>query len=288
MRTYQHVIDTNAIKRVLDILPDHWVIRELTERDYGIDLLVEIFEEIRKDKHGHSIYDSTGTIFHIQVKGTTKPLKQNSKSQKFAVQLPKKTILYAEHFSDPFFLFRVDLSTVDAPSYFLWIQRYARDVLEAEVPDWRTNNRESVVVYIPPHNQLSGEVYIDKIEKIAARPRLFQELVDFRESYFHLESQLDHASAGNFAINESSLAHLVFLAKQISNLRLKYKYNNSCVTKQHAEDLLSFVQSLRPNNETRAFAEFPHRSNFKLLANSIEGLHEIENLLAISSLETVY
>ncbi|MDQ7098735.1 MULTISPECIES: DUF4365 domain-containing protein [unclassified Serratia (in: enterobacteria)] len=80
MRTVQHIIDTRSIKRVLNILPDHWVIRELTERDYGIDLLIEIFEKNNKDKNDHDVFVSTGAIFHAQVKGTNSTLKVDKKN----------------------------------------------------------------------------------------------------------------------------------------------------------------------------------------------------------------
>lgn len=52
MRTQSHIIDTKAVKAVMAQLPDHWVVRELSERDYGIDLLVEIFAPGLKDAMG--------------------------------------------------------------------------------------------------------------------------------------------------------------------------------------------------------------------------------------------
>lgn len=139
MRTVQHIIDTRSIKRVLNILPDHWVIRELTERDYGIDLLIEIFEKNDVKNNGHDTFRSTGAIFHAQVKGTGLALKINN--EKIAYSLNKGSLLYTERFSTPFLLFRVDVSSDKSPSYFLWIQRYVRDVLDLGNPDWRTEKK---------------------------------------------------------------------------------------------------------------------------------------------------
>lgn len=51
MRTYQHVIDTKSIKKLLNLFPNEWVIRELTARDYGTDLVIEIFTLVRNNKH---------------------------------------------------------------------------------------------------------------------------------------------------------------------------------------------------------------------------------------------
>jgi hypothetical protein len=103
MRTVQHVTDTRAIKRVLQILPDPWLIRELTERDYGIDLFVEIFEHSGVDAYGHAVYNSTGSVFHAQVKGTNSPISFRQDGQ-IVFQLSKKAMLYAESFSTPFLL----------------------------------------------------------------------------------------------------------------------------------------------------------------------------------------
>lgn len=58
-------------------IPDHWVVRELTERDYGIDLVVEVFEAAGLDKKGHEKFETSGGLFHIQVKGTRDPVKVN-------------------------------------------------------------------------------------------------------------------------------------------------------------------------------------------------------------------
>lgn len=285
MRTEQHIIDTRSIKRVLSILPDHWVIRELTERDYGIDLLIEIFEKGGKDKNGYDIYDSTGAIFHAQVKGTSRALNVKE-DDNISFSLDKKALFYTERFSTPFLLFRVDVSSDSADSYFLWIQRYVRDVLDSTDPAWRTDTQAKISVNIPKHNDISSN--FEKIEKIASRPRLIQETVEFCESYFHLSSQLENAAAGNFVINKDSLAHMVLLARQIRNLQTIFKYNSCSINKSCAEKLLSFVESLTPNSPASVFHNIPHKYNFDLLANSIHGMTDIENFIAEYDEGTVY
>ena len=145
MRTTQHVIDTRTIKQVLNLLPDHWVIRELTERDYGIDLMVEIFEKTGEDKYCHDIFDSTGAIIHIQVKGTESKLEP-TKDGTFSYQMGKSALSYVENFSTPFLLFRVDISLSPAKAYFIWLQQYIKDILDSERPNWRTDAQESFAV----------------------------------------------------------------------------------------------------------------------------------------------
>ena len=59
-------------------LPDYWVVRELTERDYGIDLMVEVFTPGLKDRKGKDAFAKTGAIFHVQIKGVDEPVTRNS------------------------------------------------------------------------------------------------------------------------------------------------------------------------------------------------------------------
>ncbi|RDS85022.1 DUF4365 domain-containing protein [Dyella monticola] len=285
MRTYQDVIDTRSIKHVLSLLPDYWVIRELTERDYGIDLIVEIFEKIGTNKHGHDVFDSTGAVFHAQVKGTASALEPK-KDGNFSFQLDKGALLYAERFSTPFMLFRVDVSSSSAKSYFLWIQRYVKDVLELERPAWRTEAQESFSLDIPPHNEIvSG---LKKIEKIASRPRLIEETVEFCESYLHLSSQLDAVSHGQLNVNVASLKGMKLLARQINNLKVIFKYNDCCIDRSCATELLSFVDSLDLTSNPSAFSNFPHRDNFNLLASSLNALASVENFIAENEDDTAY
>lgn len=285
MRTYQHIIDTRSVKRVLNLLPEHWVIRELTERDYGIDLIVEVFEEADVDSHGHTTYESTGAVFHIQVKGTNSGLSANSDGN-ISYSLSKSALTYSESFSAPFLLFRVDVSSPVANSYFVWIQRYIKDVLDLQNPKWRTDSQDSFSIYLPQQNEVTAG--LKKIERIASRPKYIQELVEFREYYFHLSSQLSAASIGQFVIDDESLKHMRHLARQIFNLRTIYKYNNCCIDKGCVSDLLDFVESLTISSRNSDFSGSPHQYNFSLLSDSIEGISDIENFIAENDSDTVY
>jgi len=285
MRTIQHIIDTRSIKRILNILPDHWVIRELSERDYGIDLIIEIFEKNDIDKNDHEVFNSTGAVFHAQVKGTSNALNPNNKEE-ISYSLDKGSLLYTERFNTPFLLFRVDVSSDDADSYFVWIQRYIKDVLDVQEPDWRTSPKKSFTLYIPKHNDISSN--FDKIEKIASRPRLIQETVEFIESYFHLSSQLSAAAAEKYNLDNDSLMYMVELARKIYNLQVIFKYNNCCIDKSSAEQLLSFVQSLTLYSAPSEFLNIPYQPNFELLSESLNSFTDIENILAENECNTSY
>lgn len=45
-RTQTHTIDTKAIRRLITTLSEDWLIRDLSDRDYGIDLKLEYFDGI--------------------------------------------------------------------------------------------------------------------------------------------------------------------------------------------------------------------------------------------------
>jgi hypothetical protein len=43
----------------MSLMPVKWVVRQLTERDYGIDPTIELFVPQGKDKNGHQAYGPT-------------------------------------------------------------------------------------------------------------------------------------------------------------------------------------------------------------------------------------
>lgn len=186
MRTQIHLIDTKAVKAVVAQLPDHWVVRELTERDYGIDLMAEIFAPGLKDAKGKDAFDSTGAIFHIQIKGTEKQL-ETVKAGTINFSIEKNSLRYVEKFSSPFFLFRVGVNDPQT-IYFLWIQRYIKDVMDIETPFWREQTENTITVRIPQKNELLKR--LDRIQEIAFRPKYVEELVEYCEIYEDIDRKI--------------------------------------------------------------------------------------------------
>lgn len=124
-RSLSHRIDSLAMRFIRTQLPTHWIDRDLSERDYGIDLAIEIFNKEVKSTESES---STGLLSLIQVKGTAKPLEGQGEYYKFS-KFPVKTLNYAQQFKIPFFLIVVfvDINSLQKSStYFLWLQDYVR------------------------------------------------------------------------------------------------------------------------------------------------------------------
>ena len=58
-KTDSHIIGDQAVKHVINLLPDEWTIRELTP-DYGIDLQIELFEKTATSGTSKNDYDTLG------------------------------------------------------------------------------------------------------------------------------------------------------------------------------------------------------------------------------------
>jgi hypothetical protein len=143
-----HVTDTLAVRTILSAMPANWLVRNLEERDYGIDMTIEMFDAEK----------ATGKIALVQVKGQLKSFRKIVK-----LAFPVKTVEYALLFAEPFFLFHT--SVRDKKTYFIWVQKYVSAKLSQENPKWHT--RKKVTFEFPPENTLAEGKR--KIEEIMAR-----------------------------------------------------------------------------------------------------------------------
>ena len=81
IRPRAHEIDSQARRQVPGSLPAEWEHRELTGRDYGIDMTVEIFES----------GEATGRYLQLQIKGTGSSVTVRSGSPRSAVSVGKRS-----------------------------------------------------------------------------------------------------------------------------------------------------------------------------------------------------
>ncbi|MEF1312377.1 DUF4365 domain-containing protein [Vibrio mytili] len=175
-RTQTHITDTLAVREIISKLPGNWLVRGLEERDYGIDLSIELYDG----------ENPTGCFGLIQVKGTSK-----SFSGKDSVSLngfPTKTLKYAELFPEAFFIFHT--STVDKETYFVWAQKYIELKLNSDRPNWK--DQETTTIHFPETNILGTSEGNQKIEMIMKRLSTEQEGLRFLGDYewlkFHFEN----------------------------------------------------------------------------------------------------
>lgn len=80
-RSRSHEIDSRACNIISMLMPfESWVIRDLTERDFGIDKIAERFDG----------GDATSELLAIQVKGTEKPIDDRALRGFVWVERPMK------------------------------------------------------------------------------------------------------------------------------------------------------------------------------------------------------
>ncbi len=98
-RSNTHISESVSFQILSSSLPNEWIIRELTERDYGVDLYVEIVGENKK---------VTGDLVALQVK-STKSINFNKQGRFTYSGIKKTTINYWIGLPVPVFFILVNL-----------------------------------------------------------------------------------------------------------------------------------------------------------------------------------
>lgn len=137
-RPATHEIDTMAVRFVERAFSANLIRRDLQDRDYGMDMLVEVFNG----------QQPTGTLMLLQIKGHAA-----SSASPVVMQVPVKTLLYARMFGAPFFLITVSLE--DEKAHYVWLQKYIATRLPIDSPKWQT--QEKVNITFPIENLLDSD-----------------------------------------------------------------------------------------------------------------------------------
>lgn len=286
MRVSQHITDTKTIKHVLNAIPDHWIVRELTERDYGTDLMLEIFQKSGIDHLGNDVYKSTGHICYLQLKGTEDEIEYKE-DRTLGYSIDRETLLYVERFSTPFLLLRVSVAKGKEKIHFLWLQRYIMDVLDMKIPDWRnkpakkrspksSGKQESFTLRIPATNVLVEK--LEKIEEIAARIKCIEEHVEFSERWEDVQNYLKAILANSF--EAKAYSHLFALLYRLANLTTLFQYNTCNIDLEGLQELITYVKLVQTNKVTpREEEDYPNWFKLDLLKQSLQTKHFIENFV---------
>lgn len=272
MRTYSHIIDTKAVKHTLNSIPDHWVVRDLSERDYGIDLMVEIFSESGVDKKEHVAYEATGRVCYLQIKGTNSKLTFN-KNETVSFNVEKKALLYVEKFATPFIFVRVCTLEKEKALYYIWLQRYIIEMLDTKNPDWREKEQDTFAVRIPISNSLPNNP--TKIEKIAGRIKYIEEAAEFYEKYTLMKPGFEAMIKGKFS--QKQFFYFINDLKRIKNLSTLLELNQCQVTKKDIENLIAFITEIKNGiRKPISIADFPNPLMFNL------GMLESDNFMRMA------
>lgn len=100
-RDAKHVTETSSYKIFSRNIPDHWIIREVSERDYGIDCYIELVNNQNQ---------VTGELISVQLKGKQK-IKWTKDDYFTFSGINISTTNYWMKFPTPVFICLVDLET---------------------------------------------------------------------------------------------------------------------------------------------------------------------------------
>lgn len=137
-----HISETSSYKKFQNAIPDTWIIREQTERDYGIDVVLELTQNDNQ---------VSGKMTSIQLKSTKEITFNKSRYYKHS-GINKKTTNYWLNSNLPTFLFFTD--QVSTNIYYLSIQQYVREYFS------EYDSNETFAYRISLENIFNPEVFI--------------------------------------------------------------------------------------------------------------------------------
>lgn len=113
-RVPQHISETASFKLFSSNIPDNWIIRDITERDYGIDCYLELVNENN---------ELTGELASIQLK-SRKVIPWTIEDYYNISNVDIANSNYWHQFSVPVFIFLADIDNKEL--YFLSVSSYIR------------------------------------------------------------------------------------------------------------------------------------------------------------------
>lgn len=140
-RISAHVIETKAkdcIRTQIDNFYDNGdaLFREITERDYGIDAIIELFYEGKP----------TGKIALVQIKGTKNVITPLKKSDEISCSISSSNAEYAFQNNLPVILFYVCITKPDCFYYVKLQDKITEDYCE------KIKSQEKITIRIPINN----------------------------------------------------------------------------------------------------------------------------------------
>lgn len=114
IRAIQHQSETSSGKIFSNIIPNNWVIRGVSERDYGVDYYIEIVDDTSR---------LTGKLTLIQVKARS-GIPWTQKNTYAVSDVSLSTSNYLANFAVPTFIFLID--TITEETFFINVKDYIR------------------------------------------------------------------------------------------------------------------------------------------------------------------
>jgi|SRR5450432_207768 len=174
-RVFQHVMESESYQIIKDQIPKEWVIREFNRPDYGIDLVIELFDKI-DDK----VSETLGEFIYVQVKSVrlAKVKKQKfysvgnvakgkwkeNRSEWMNIDVVKYRFdtdsiytIQTLGASVSFLLFLVDIKSKEV--YFICMNDYIDKIILPKIPKYA--KKKSITISIPVFNNLNHKLVRD-------------------------------------------------------------------------------------------------------------------------------
>ncbi|MEI6950263.1 DUF4365 domain-containing protein [Paraflavisolibacter sp. H34] len=170
-RVFQHIMEDDSYQLIKKLLPKEWVIREFNRPDYGIDLVIELFDKVDEqysETLGEFIYVQVKSVKSIEIAkekifnvgNVAKGSWREDKSEYAEIDVVKYVFdtnsLYTIQSlgaSVSVLLFVADLNTENV--YFICINDYIDKILLPKNPNY--SNQESITLTIPALNNLQNK-----------------------------------------------------------------------------------------------------------------------------------
>lgn len=274
-RNRPHIMEDESFKIIRNLLPNEWVIREFNRPDYGIDLVIELFENIDKET-----FETLGEYLYIQVK-SKEELKINSekvfpvenvakgnwkedKSDSLNLDVVKLIMdtdslftIQALSSSIPVLLFLVDLKLKNV--YFICLNDYIDKLLLPKNPNYE--KQESVTLKIPILNNLCNQkISQAALKYYGKRAKLLSAFSKFSYQKNELSFLLDYRSLNIITYrdkidktSDKSIQNIkrqvLFFIKQIEHLDI-WQYSEWSILGEMKKQICDLKDKLEKNELT--------------------------------------
>lgn len=137
-----HIIESESVKILGNVMPKEWVVRDSSKNDYGVDLYVETCVN-------HSMM---GQLFSVQLKGTATPRYNARKTYLSLYGLKPSTLNYWYNLPVPVLFVIVDIASKEC--FYCNIKQYIRENFEVFLKECLTT------VKIPVSQKLDNKTSI--------------------------------------------------------------------------------------------------------------------------------
>lgn len=171
-RPETHLIEAESWRLLQSIAPGNWIVREVTERDYGVDCYIEMCG-------GDG--EITGDLILVQLKGIKSPISWKSSSDLSTARSPSIKVETANYWNNlpvPVFLFVADLSNKDI--YYVSVEEGIRNQYD------KVLNQDKISFRLVKELSLSSDVGKTLFPWFYVKER------NHRNFVFHVTSLLSH------------------------------------------------------------------------------------------------